>query len=160
MKCQKLSGTEKKNKCEFSWVPLILAIEARNTDPETKPQVCVAYICVFTTAWGFLCSYLLTNYIIWGWISGLFLTSCKAQHKEQLSCEQTEKCHTVTASSLVSPRQGWVATQGSKYQAQTNSSTVEADQRPQAALEEILSVHSSFWLGRLVFLFCNMWFRQ
>lgn len=40
----------RENKCEFPWATLILAIETRNTDSETKPRVCVLYVCVFTTA--------------------------------------------------------------------------------------------------------------
>lgn len=80
----------------------------------------------------------------WGWISAVFLTSCEAQHKEEPSHEQSEKCHVVMVSSSVSLRQGREATRGSGDLAQAISSTVEADQRPRAALEEILSFHFVF----------------
>jgi len=101
------------------------------------------YVCL-TLLVSFLCSYSLIGYIIWCGISALFLTSCKAQHKEELSHERTEKCHIARVSPLVSLWQGQEARQDSKYRAQTISSPVEADPRPQAALEETLSVHSGF----------------
>lgn len=118
------------------------------------------YLCLWLLA-SLLCSYLLSSYVIWGWTSALFLTSCKAEQKEQLPCEWTEKCHTVIIPFLVSLLwQGQEATQGTKYLARTIFSAVEADHKPWEALEEILSVHSVFWLGRLLLLSCNMQFRQ
>lgn len=76
---------------------------------------------VFMSACFFLCSYLLTNYTIWGWISALFLTSWKPHQKEELSLEQNEQCHIVIVSSLASLWQGQEAIQGNKYPARTIS---------------------------------------
>lgn len=88
----------RENKCKFPCTTLILAIETWITDSETKPCVCLRLL------FPFLCSYLLTNYIIWGWILPLFWTTSKSQHKEELIYECTEKCHKV--SSLVSCGRG------------------------------------------------------
>lgn len=140
------------------WISLSY-IDPSNRNKKHRLWNKAPYVCLWLLV-SFLYSYLLTDYITWGWISAFFLTSCKAQHEQELPHEQTEKCHIVIVSSLVSLWQGWEAIQGSKYLAQTIFSTVEADQRPQAALEEILSVHSGFWLGRSVFSSCNMQFRQ
>lgn len=82
--------TYRENKCEFPCATLILAIETRITDSETKPLM-FAYDCFFP----FLCPYLFTNYIIWGWILALFLTTCKSQHNKDLVYEWTEKYHIV-----------------------------------------------------------------
>lgn len=60
------------------------------------------------------------------------------QGTEELSHELNEENPIVTASSVVSLRQGQEAAQGSTYLAQTISFTVEADLTPQATLEEIL----------------------